>query len=168
MRPALFAAALLVAGGLVAGCSPAVPAEDGAGASNAAPGITVEAAAPEPAPVPPGPPPAAPEPAPAGAASAGALQGLWAGEERACQSGEAIRFTATEYMTEGDGGSWELSGDALTLRSDGADGGDVVETNLVLVEATADRLVWRDFAGQDHSFVRCAPEGGSGAAASPP
>ena len=104
------------------------------------------------------------------AGAAEAIPGLWATAALACNSGEAIRFTATEFLTEGDAGTWQLAGSTLTLRSEGgeADGGmdsgmdggsgsEPVETNLTLVEVSADRLVWRDFAGQEQRFVRCQP-----------
>lgn len=153
-------------------CSPPAPA-DGAGDAGQGGAVSVTTAAPpsaaEAPPVPPATAPTAADPSTADRLAA--IPGLWAGEALACNSGEAIRFTASEFMTEGDGGTWTLAGDVLTLRSDGSqsdgmdDGGGEgsaedsgpTETNVTLVEASAERMVWRDFAGQERTFVRCTP-----------
>lgn len=101
-----------------------------------------------------------------------ALVGSWAGGADACFSGEAVHFTSTEFYTEGDHGTWSLAGDRLTIRSsanatetvgpvesdDGASQGPV-ETNVILVEASASRLVWRSASGETTTFVRCASPG---------
>lgn len=164
-RVAWSVAALVLVCGLAA-CSPDPPAGADTAADAGSQALRVETAQPpplpEPAPVPPAPTQdLAQELAPAqgyvGNARAQGIEGQWAGEALACNSGEAIRFTATGFMTEGETGTWQLAGDVLSIRMEPVSGGDAVETNLTLVAVTDSQLVWRDFAGQERSFVRCPP-----------
>lgn len=91
-----------------------------------------------------------------------AIVGSWAQAREACNSGEAIRFSADgTYGFEGEGGNWDLKGEQLHFENvrlfepgvDGETQGDPGSVKVLSVEA--DSMKWQTPDGTTMDYVRC-------------